>query len=47
MLTKPLSSMKICLMSSENNYQFVGSKSVNLAQALVILLEIDASGANL
>jgi len=39
--------MKISLMSSKNNYQFIGDKSLNLAQALLILLEIDASGANL
>ena len=39
--------MKICHMNRKNNYQFIGNKSLNLAQALLILLEIDASGANL
>ena len=47
MLTKTLSSMNICHMNRINNYQFVGNESLNLAQALLILLEIDASGANL
>ena len=47
MLTKTLSSMKICQMNRKNNYQLIGNKSLNLAQVLIILLEIDASGANL
>ena len=47
MLTKTHTSMKICVMSSKNKYQFIGNKSLNLAHVLLILLEIDASGANL
>jgi len=47
MLTKTLTSMKICDMSSKNKHQFIGNKSLNLVHVLLILLEIDASGANL
>ena len=43
MLTKTHTSITICLMNSENNNQFRGC----LALELLILLEIDASGANL
>ena len=43
MLTKTHTSIIICQMNSENNDQFKGY----LALELLILLEIDASGANL
>ena len=43
MLTKTHTSITICQMSNENNDQFRGC----LALELLILPEIDASGANL
>ena len=43
MLTKTHTSITICLMNKENNDQLRGY----LALGLLILLEIDASGANL
>jgi hypothetical protein len=47
MLTKTHTSMTICHMNRKNNDQFRGNKSLYLALELLILLEIDASGANL
>jgi len=47
MLTKTHTSTKICHMNRKNNDQFRGKKSLYLALELLILLEIDASGANL
>ena len=47
MLTKTHTSMTICHMNIKNNDQFRGKKLLSLALELLILLEIDASGANL